>query len=291
VVDAGSVDDTSDLARSRASRVLFSPWRQRAYQMNLGARHAHGGALLFLHADTRLPISALDRIGSALSNDRVVGGGFARRYDSNSRVLRTTCLLAGLRTRMIGWFLGDQAIFVRRETFEKLGGFRDLELFEDLDFSMRMRQTGKVVTLSPSVITSSRRFRDRGPVLTTLLDAWLTCRYPTGADPNALAGVRRAAVPRKARVEPDPVVRQGTLKIMNDQNGNSKCQAPTKSVRWTWTGLGVLLLALFIALRALPVAQWLTEFNRWIAHLGIWGILLFIVGYILATVLFFPPLF
>jgi uncharacterized membrane protein YdjX (TVP38/TMEM64 family) len=75
---------------------------------------------------------------------------------------------------------------------------------------------------------------------------------------------------------------------MNDQNGNSKCQAPTKSVRWTWIGLGVLLLALFIALRALPVAQRLTEFNRWIAHLGIWGILLFIVGYILATVLFFP---
>src|SRR2546430_13188500 len=79
----------------------------------------------------------------------------------------------------------------------------------------------------------------------------------------------------------------GGPQIMNDQNGNSKCQAPTKSVRWTWIGLGVLLLALFIAVRALPVAQWLTEFNRWIAHLGIWGILLFIVGYILATALFF----
>src|SRR5262245_46995647 len=100
--------------------------------------------LLFLHADTRLPASALDRIESTLLNDRVVGGGFARRYDSNSWFLRTTCLLAGLRTRMIGWFLGDQAIFVRRGTFEKLGGFRDLELFEDLDFSMRMRQTGRV---------------------------------------------------------------------------------------------------------------------------------------------------
>jgi glycosyltransferase involved in cell wall biosynthesis len=116
VVDAGSADGTGDLARRRASCVLFSPRRQRACQMNLGARHAHGGTLLFLHADTRLPASALDRIGSALSNDRVVGGGFARRYDSNSRVLRMTCLLAGLRTRMIGWFLGDQAIFVRRET-------------------------------------------------------------------------------------------------------------------------------------------------------------------------------
>jgi len=170
--------------------------------MNLGTRHAHGRALLFLHADTRLPASALDRIESTLLNDRVVGGGFARRYDSNSCFLRTTCLLAGLRTRMIGWFLGDQAIFVRRGTFEKLGGFRDLELFEDLDFSMRMRQTGRVVTLSPPVISSSRRFMDRGPVLTTLLDAWLTYRYLTGADPNALAGARRASVPHKPRVDP-----------------------------------------------------------------------------------------
>jgi len=180
VVDAGSADGTGDLARQRASRVLLSPRKQRAGQMNLGARHAQGRALLFLHADTRLPASALDRIELALSNACVVGGGFARRYNSNSWLLRTTCLLAGLRTRITGWFLGDQAIFVRRETFEKLGGFRDLELFEDLDFSMRMRQTGRVVTLSPPVISSARRFMERGPTLTTLLDAWLTCRYLLG---------------------------------------------------------------------------------------------------------------
>jgi rSAM/selenodomain-associated transferase 2 len=211
VVDAGSSDGTGDLARRRASCVLVSPRRQRACQMNLGARHAHGRALLFLHADTRLPTSALDRIESALLNDRVVGGGFARRYDSNSWFLRTTCLLAGLRTRMIGWFLGDQAIFVRRETFEKLEGFRDLELFEDLDFSMRMRQTGRVVTLPPPVISSSRRFIYRGPVLTTLLDAWLTCRYLTGTDPIVLAGVRCASVPHKPRVGTGPGARQGTL--------------------------------------------------------------------------------
>jgi len=212
VVDAGSADGTGDLARRRASLVVFSPRRQRACQMNLGARHAHGGALLFLHADTLLPTSALDKIGSALLNDRVVGGGFARRYDSTSWFLQTTCLFAGLRARMTGWFLGDQAIFVRRETFEKLGGFRDLELFEDLDFSMRLTQTGRVVTLSPSVITSSRRFMDRGPVLRTLLDAWLTCRYLTGTDPNALARARRASVSRKARVEPGRGCAKATLK-------------------------------------------------------------------------------
>ncbi len=192
VVDARSIDGTSDLARARDSRVLFSPRRQRAYQMNLGARHAQGRILLFLHADTRLRTSALDQIESALTKDRIVGGGFARRYDSNSWFLRMTCLLAGLRTRSTGWFLGDQAIFVRGDVFEKLGGFRDLELFEDFDFSIRVAQMGQVVTLSPPVISSSRRFKRRGEALTTLSDVWLTCRYLAGADPNALAIVRHA---------------------------------------------------------------------------------------------------
>src|SRR5262249_45839943 len=80
----------------------------------------------------------------------------------------------------------------------------------------------------------------------------------------------------------------GNPKFMNEQNGDSKCQAQTKSVRWTSIGLGVLAIALLIAVRVLPVAQWLMEFNRWTAQLGIRGILLFILAYVLATVLFFP---
>jgi rSAM/selenodomain-associated transferase 2 len=193
VVDAGSADGTCDLARAREARVLLSQRRHRAYQMNLGARHAYGTVLLFLHADSVLPIAALDHIASSLSENGIVGGGFARRYNSDSWFLRATCLFADLRTRWIGWFLGDQAIFVRTETFEQLGGFRDLELFEDLDFSMRMTKTGKVTTLYPPVVTSSRRFRRDGAVTTTLLDLWLTCRYLAGADPNALTGFRRSA--------------------------------------------------------------------------------------------------
>ena len=75
---------------------------------------------------------------------------------------------------------------------------------------------------------------------------------------------------------------------MGERNGNSKCRDQTKSVRWKWIGLGVLVIALFIAVRVLPVAQWLTEFTRWMAQLGIWGVLLFILAYVSATVLFFP---
>ena len=77
VVDAGSADGTHDVARARAARVLLSQRRQRAYQMNLGARHAHGAVLLFLHADTVLPTAALDHIALSLSENRIVGGGFA----------------------------------------------------------------------------------------------------------------------------------------------------------------------------------------------------------------------
>src|SRR6516225_3938968 len=117
VVDAGSVDGTLELAGQKATRLLISSRRQRAHQMNLGARHARGSILLFLHADTVLPPEALDHIESSLTKERVIGGGFARRYDSCSWFLRTTCLLAGLRTRLAGWFLGDQAIFVRRSGF------------------------------------------------------------------------------------------------------------------------------------------------------------------------------
>jgi len=106
--------------------------------------------------------------------------------------LRITCLLAGLRTRWAGWFLGDQAIFIRRHAFERLGGFQDLDLFEDLDLSRRMSKAGHVVTLFPPVISSSRRFKARGEVLTTLSDVRLTFRYLIGVNPNSLANARRA---------------------------------------------------------------------------------------------------
>jgi rSAM/selenodomain-associated transferase 2 len=191
VVDAGSGDGTPDLAREDGARVLFSARRQRAFQMNFAARQASGRVLLFLHADTCLPPSALNQIDLAIARKGIVGGGFTRRYDAGSWFLRATCLLAGWRTRWTGWFLGDQAIFVRRAVFAELGGFRDLDLFEDLDFSRRMARTGKVVTLTPPVISSSRRFKFHGEVRTTLSDLRLTCSYLKGADPHTLAKHRR----------------------------------------------------------------------------------------------------
>jgi rSAM/selenodomain-associated transferase 2 len=188
VVDAGSSDGSVNIALDCGARVLSTAVKQRAGQMNHGAQSARGNIFVFLHADTRLPRNALAKIESAIARRHVVGGGFARRYDSPSWFLCSTCALAEIRTRLSGgWFLGDQAIFVRRAVFEKLGGFRDLGLFEDLDFSQRARCEGRLITLRPPVITSPRRFALFGPVRTTWTDLQITWRYLLGADPNQLA--------------------------------------------------------------------------------------------------------
>jgi rSAM/selenodomain-associated transferase 2 len=192
VVDAGSVDGTAALGKSAGCRVLESSQRQRAVQMNLGARQAKGNILLFLHGDTWIGSNALGQIETALDDTRVLGGGFTRRFDGPSSLLNLTCLLAEYRSRWLGWFLGDQGIFVRRSAFESLGGFRDVQLFEDLDFSRRLARLGRTAALKPPVISSARRFVERGILATTLTDFWLTLRYLCGADPNRLAaGLRR----------------------------------------------------------------------------------------------------
>ena len=177
VVDGGSADSTRELANKLGASVIESAVSQRATQMNLGVRRATGDTILFLHADTLLPPEGLARIEHAITKPQVEGGCFARRFDSRSVFLRLTCLLAEFRTRTIGWCLGDQAIFVRRELFFQLGGFRAIDHFEDLEFSRRLAATMKLVTLRPPVISSARRFHKEGPFARTISDLRLTIAY------------------------------------------------------------------------------------------------------------------
>lgn len=185
VVDAQSSDETSAVALAAGARVVPCVRRQRAHQMNLGAQNARGEILLFVHADTLLPSCALDQIAEQTRDRKIAGGAFVRRYASPSRLLRMTCFLAQCRNRVIGWHLGDQAMFARRGAFVRLGGFRDVDLFEDMDFSRRLKRLGRVVTLRPGVTTSARRFARGGAARTTLRDFALTLRY-------LFAGVEKA---------------------------------------------------------------------------------------------------
>jgi rSAM/selenodomain-associated transferase 2 len=193
VVDAASDDQSAALARAAGCHVVPTPQRHRARQMNLGAAQARGRILLFLHADTWLPPDALAKIIDTIDRRRALGGGFARRYRSRSFTLAMTSRLADIRNRLWGWHLGDQAIFVRRDIFDRLCGYRDIPIFEDLDFSRRLRALGKTMTLMPPAYSSARRFAEKGPLRTTWDDLRLTRRYLSGVDPNelCLSGVHR----------------------------------------------------------------------------------------------------
>mgnify|MGYP003574937178 CR=1 FL=1 len=177
VVDAASSDHTLEIARRFGATVLLSPARQRAAQLNFGAANSTGEIILFLHADTIVPPEALDLVQNAFADQSIVGGAFQRRFQSASVFLRCTCALAAFRNRVIGWHLGDQAMFARRSEFEKLGGFPPMDRFEDLEFSRRLGRKGRVVTLRPPVISSSRRFESEGPFVRTMRDFLLTMQY------------------------------------------------------------------------------------------------------------------
>ena len=177
VADGGSADGTVTIAEAAGARIVHSQCAQRAAQMNLGAGAARGEVLLFLHADTRLGEGALRAIDDALRDPFLVGGAFARRYDSPSLFLRATCWLAEVRSRLCGWHLGDQAIFARADTFQRCGRFAEMDQFEDLTFSRALARCGRVVTLRPPVLSAARRFAQDGPLLRTTKDVLLTCRY------------------------------------------------------------------------------------------------------------------
>jgi rSAM/selenodomain-associated transferase 2 len=191
VVDGGSGDQTVQLAEDRGARVIHSSKRQRAFQINLGAQHARSDIYLFLHADTWIGPHALQQIEKTLDRPGVVGGGFARRFQGASPVLHVTSRIGECRSLLFGWFFGDQGIFARRSAFEHVGGFRELPLFEDIDFCRRLSRLGSLTTLRPAIVSSSRRFEARGSLLTTTSDVWLTVRYLCGVDPVKLAAERR----------------------------------------------------------------------------------------------------
>jgi rSAM/selenodomain-associated transferase 2 len=172
IVDGGSTDNTVAIAKNLGCPVLENISGGRAGQMNRGAAECPGEVLLFLHGDTTLPRQAADRLRRmAEQSPKIVGGGFVRYFDSPSLFLKFTCWLAGIRSRWFGIFLGDQGIFVRREIFEKLGGFDEsLPYGEDLDFSIQMRAIGKTATISPPVLSSARRFDKRGSFGQTMVD-------------------------------------------------------------------------------------------------------------------------
>jgi rSAM/selenodomain-associated transferase 2 len=185
VVDGGSEDKTREVCARLGVEVLHSA-RGRARQMNLGARHATGDVLLFLHADTRLPYSAFADIAEALDDPRCVGGRFDIELEGSQPMLRVIGRMISYRSRLSKVGTGDQAIFVRREVFERLGGYPEIPLMEDIAFCRALKRVGKIACLRSRVISSARRW-ERDGVWRTILRMWiLKLLYLMGVPPARL---------------------------------------------------------------------------------------------------------
>src|SRR5437016_2668350 len=185
VVDGGSIDGTREICASFGVPAFPSP-PGRAMQMNHGAGQASGDILLFLHADTLLPDSALNDIRTVMENSRCVGGRFDVELDGDHWMLCVIAAMISLRSRLTKTATGDQAIFVRREIFEKIGGYPDIPLMEDIVFSRALKGMGKMACLRSRVITSARRWKMEG-VWRTIWKMWtLKFLYLLGIPPARL---------------------------------------------------------------------------------------------------------
>jgi len=186
VADGGSTDGSLDIARPLADRALASE-PGRARQMNAGAALATGDVLIFLHADTRLPDLADRLVTEGLESSGKGWGRFDVRLSGYGATLRIVEMMMNLRSRVTAIATGDQAIFVRRDLFDEVGGFPDQPLMEDLTLSRKLRARGRPLCISAPVVTSSRRWEEHG-AMRTILKMWrLRAAYYFGADPERLA--------------------------------------------------------------------------------------------------------
>jgi rSAM/selenodomain-associated transferase 2 len=185
VVDGGSGDGTVAIARASGVIVRQSA-RGRGAQQHAGACDARGEILWFMHADTIPPPHALADIANALRDPSVAGGNFGLTFDGASRAARQlTAIYPTLR--WLNLCYGDSGIFVRRATYENIGGFRPFALFEDLDLLKRLRRAGRFVHLRTRIVTSSRRFENRNFGLIWLHWTALQVLYWGGVSPDLLA--------------------------------------------------------------------------------------------------------
>jgi len=189
VVDGGSSDGTLEFVRSLGIKVLSAP-KGRACQMNMGATAATGEILLFLHSDTRLPATFDTMIRAALKRSKkyrnAVAGAFALRIDAPLLSLRVIEQGVNWRSHFFQMPYGDQAIFLKAETFHSIGGFPELPIMEDFELMRRLKRLGYIAIVPVPVITSARRWLKKGVVKTTLINQIVILGYLLGVKPHKL---------------------------------------------------------------------------------------------------------
>ncbi len=187
VVDGQSSDQTRKFVRANFPEVtlISSSERGRAIQMNKGAQEATGDLLFFLHADTLPPAGSLLQMQQLFQDERVTGASFRLEFDEKSWPYRLLAYFSRWNTLFTTY--GDQGLLVRKSTFDALGGFPEIPIFEDLELQRKLRRAGRFVKIPRPVTTAARRFKERGLLRQLLLNAVLVLAWRMGRSPEKLA--------------------------------------------------------------------------------------------------------
>ncbi|WP_069789321.1 TIGR04283 family arsenosugar biosynthesis glycosyltransferase [Cyanobacterium sp. IPPAS B-1200] len=186
-VDGGSGDSTRQILENHGLKVILSPVASRSYQMNLGARLATGNILLFLHGDSLLPNNYFEDINFILSQNRVIAGAFNLKINHDSLSLYLISVLVKLRSHLFSLPYGDQGFFLKKETFETVGGFPEIAIMEDFAFIKKLQKMGKIKIAHSSVTTSARRWQKLGIFKTTMINQIMILGYYLKINPDKLA--------------------------------------------------------------------------------------------------------
>jgi rSAM/selenodomain-associated transferase 2 len=191
VADGSSTDRTRELVLRTAAAYphrlrLVESVRNRAVQSNKAAQVACGDSLLFLHADIRVPPEAVESLELSLLNPSVIGGNFQIVFEGDSAVEKFFTWCYRVR-RPFGIYYGDSGLFVRREVFERLGGFNPIPIMDDYEFVRRMERAGRTACLNPPLLVSDRRWRVQGLMPTLFSWIWIQTLYSLGVPAERLA--------------------------------------------------------------------------------------------------------
>ena len=186
VVDGGSRDSTCARARQAGARVVDSP-PGRARQLQAGAEATDADAIVFLHADTKLPEDHAQAIREALSQPGIVAGAFALRFEEPDSALRVVEWGVRVRLRLARLPYGDQGIFVKRAALEAVGGVPQVPIMEDVDLVQALKREGRLALLDATASTSGRRYLERGVARTVALNTLALLARGLGLDRERIA--------------------------------------------------------------------------------------------------------
>ncbi len=200
-MDGGSEDPTRVIAAAAGAEVIAAE-KGRAYQQNLGAASARGRVLLFLHADTLLPVHYVDHIFETLLPKRTAAGAFQFKTDCRVPLIGAVEWMTNVRARLFQLPYGDQALFLKRPLFEASGGFPVVPIAEDLFMLRRLRKQGRIRIAEAEAVTSGRRWEHLGVIRTTLINWMIMSGCLLRISPQAMASWYAAPPVQKRHQSP-----------------------------------------------------------------------------------------